>query len=208
VSGYNIDPNQIESAIDWAAECGMSDRLHFKVGNHHEPLEYDSETFDGCFSFQAVWPFFKKEELDDHAGEMYRVLKPGARYACSEYLLTPHFDWNNEEHVSLHKAFLPTLAATQSMYPADVCAALERAGFTIVLSAPSKSAAWPICEQKRDLILGGRKVIRALEAIRVLPPWVEESLDLLQSGGQAWTDAEKAKIADLNWRIVAEKPLA
>ncbi|NNE19415.1 MAG: class I SAM-dependent methyltransferase, partial [Myxococcales bacterium] len=144
VSGYNIDPNQIESAIDWAAECRMDDRLHFKVGNHHDPLEYDSGTFDGCFSFQAVWPFFKKEELDAHAGEMFRVLKPGARYACSEYLLAPHFDWDNEEHVSLHKAFLPTLAATQSMYPADVCAALERAGFTVVLSAPSKSAAWPI----------------------------------------------------------------
>ena len=105
-------------------------------------------------------------------------------------------------------AFLPTLAATQSMYPADVCAALERAGFDVLLSAPSKSAAWPICEQKRDLILGGRKLVRALEALRVLPPWVEESLDLLQSGGEAWTLAEKAKIADLNWRIVAEKPRA
>ena len=208
VSGYNIDPNQIENAIDWAAECGMSDRLHFKVGDHHEPLQYDSETFDGCFSFQAVWPFFKKEELDAHAAEMYRVLKPGARYACSEYLLTPHFDWENEEHLRLHRAYLPTLAATQSMYPADVCAALERAGFEILVSAPSKRPAWPICEQKRDLILGGRKLVRALEAIRLLPPWVEESLELLQSGGQAWTDAEKAKIADLNWRIVAEKPAA
>jgi sterol 24-C-methyltransferase len=206
VSGYNIDPNQVENAVDWAAECGMSDRLHFKVGDHHAPLEYESETFDGCFSFQAVWPFFKKDELDAHAAEMYRVLKPGARYACSEYLLTPHFDWNDDEHLRLHKAYLPTLAATQSMYPADVCAALDRAGFEVLLSAPSKSAAWPICEQKRDLILGGRKVIRALEAARILPPWVEESLELLQSGGQAWTDAEKAKIADLNWRIVAEKP--
>jgi sterol 24-C-methyltransferase len=58
------------------------------------------------------------------------------------------------------------------------------------------------------LILGGRKVIRALETIRILPPWVEESLELLQSGGEAWTLAEKAKIADLNWRIVAEKPQA
>ncbi len=206
VSGYNIDPNQIESAIDWAAECGMNSRLHFKVGNHHEPLEYDSGTFDGCFSFQAVWPFFKKEELDAHAGEMYRVLKPGARYACSEYLLTPHFDWSDEEHVRLHKAYLPTLAATQSMYPADVCAALKGAGFEVVVSAPSRRPAWPICEQKRDLILRGRKVVRALEAIRILPPWIEESLDLLQSGGEAWTAAEKAKIADLNWRIVAEKP--
>jgi sterol 24-C-methyltransferase len=136
---------------------------------------------------------------------MYRVLKPGARYACSEYLLTPFFDWNDEEHVALHKAFLPTLAATQSMYPADVCAALERAGFTVLVSAPSKSEAWPLCEQKRDLIYMGRRVVRALEAIGVVGPWVEESLDLLQKGGEAWTDAEKAKIADLNWRIVAER---
>jgi sterol 24-C-methyltransferase len=205
VSGYNIDPNQIENAIDWAAETHMSDRLHFKEGNHHDPLAYESESFDGCFSFQAVWPFFKKEELDDHAREMYRVLKPGARYACSEYLLSPYFDWNNPEHATLHRTFLPTLAATQSMYPADVCAALERAGFKILISAPSKSEAWPICEQKSGLILRIRRVIRALEAIRIMPAWVEQSLDLLQKGGQAWTDAEKAKIADLNWRIVAEK---
>ncbi len=205
VSGYNIDPNQLENAIGWAEQCGMSDRLHFKVGDHHEPLDYETESFDGCFSFQAVWPFFKKDELDAHAQEMWRVLKPGARYACSEYLLTPYFDWDDEEHVALHKLFLPTLAATHSMYPADVCAALERAGFKILVSAPSKSEAWPICEQKRDLILRGRKAVRALEAIRLMPPWVEESLALLQEGGQAWTDAEKAKIADLNWRIVAEK---
>ena len=87
----------------------------------------------------------------------------------------------------------------------DVCAALKRAGFKILVSAPSKSEAWPICEQKRDLILLVRRVVRALEAIRMMPAWVEESLELLQTGGQAWTDAEKAKIADLNWRIVAEK---
>ena len=185
--------------------CDMTDRLHFKVDNHHDPLDYPSETFDGCFSFQAVWPFFKKEGLDLHAREMYRVLKPGARYACSEYLLTPFFDWDNEKHVALHRLILPTLAATQSMYPADVCAALERAGFRIVLSAPSKSEAWPLCEQKRDLILWGRRLVRTLEANRVAPAWVEESLDLLQRGGQAWTEAERAKIADLNWRIVAEK---
>lgn len=208
VSGYNIDPDQVGNARDWAAQCQMSDRLHFQVGNHHEPLDYPSESFEGCFSFQAVWPFFKKAELDAHAAEMFRVLKPGARYSCSEYLLSPHFDWSNDAHVALHRLFLPTLAATQSMYPADVCAALERAGFSIISSAPSQSPAWPLCEQKRDLILAGRRVIRLLEAARILPPWVEESLELLQRGGQAWTDAEKAKIADLNWRIVAEKPAA
>lgn len=205
VSGYNIDPNQLENADEWAARCGMSDRLHFKFGDHHKPLDYESESFDGCFSVQAVWPFFKKDELDAHAQEMYRVLKPGGRYACSEYLLTPYFDWDNEEHVALHKLFLPTLAATQSMYPADVCAALERAGFRIVLSAPSKSEAWPLCDEKANLIRRGRRAVRGLEKVKVAPPWVEESLELLQTGGEAWNQAERAKIADLNWRIVAEK---
>ncbi len=206
VSGYNIDPDQIENARAWAAQCSMTEQLQFQVGNHHEPLDYPTETFDGSFSFQAVWPFFKRDELARHAREMFRVLRPGARYACSEYLLTPFFDWDDPEHVSLHRLYLPTLAATHSMYPADVCAALEDAGFTIVVSAPSKSEAWPLCEQKRDLILAARRAVRALEAVRLMPSWVEESLELLQTGGQAWTDAEKMKIADLNWRIVAEKP--
>ena len=205
VSGYNIDPNQLENADQWAARSGMSDRLHFTFGDHHEPLDYPSESFDACFSVQAVWPFFKKDELDAHAQEMYRVLKPGARYACSEYLLTPHFDWDNDEHVALHKRYLPTLAATQSMYPADVCAALERAGFHVIVSAPSKGEAWPLCNQKANLIHRGRQAIRGLEKLRVAPPWVEESLELLQTGGEAWNQAEQAKIADLNWRIVAEK---
>ena len=62
VSGYNIDADQLESAISWAQECGMSEQLHYQVGNHHETLAYESEIFDGCYSFQAVWPFFKKPE--------------------------------------------------------------------------------------------------------------------------------------------------
>ena len=28
VSGYNIDPDQIDNAVEWAAACDMNDRLH------------------------------------------------------------------------------------------------------------------------------------------------------------------------------------
>src|SRR5690554_4293702 len=83
--------------------------------------------------------------------------------------------------------------ATQSMYPADVCAALEAAGFNIILSAPSKSAAWPICEQKRDLILMARRVIRSLERMRMMPAWVEQSLDLLQNWWRGVDASRKSK---------------
>ena len=182
----------------------LTSRARYERGRF-EALEFSDGKFDRVFSMEAL---YYAVDLEQAITEIHRVLKPGGRYACSEYLLTPYFDWNNEEHVALHKSFLPTLAATHSMYPADVCAALERAGFNSIVSAPSKSEAWPLCEQKRDLIYIARKIIRALEAIRIMPPWVEESLDLLQKGGESWTSAEKAKIADLNWRIVAEKPAA
>ena len=60
----------------------------------------------------------------------------------------------------------------------------------------------------RNLIWRVRKDIRFFQRLRLIPVWVEESLDLLQTCGQSWTDTEKAKIADLNWRIVAENPAA
>ena len=209
VSGYNIDPNQIDNATYWTRETKMTDRLVFQVGDHHhfDALGYADNSFDGCYSFQAVWPFFKKEELDGFAREMFRVLKPGARYACSEYLLTPAFDHDNEEHMELHRLFLPTLAATHSMYPADVCTALERAGFKVVHSLPSKAPAYPLCEQKRDIIYVFRRLIHLATVLRIAPRWFAPTLDNLQMGGEAWTVAEKQKIADLNWRICVEKPL-
>ena len=206
VSGFNIDASQIESAVEHAAETGMSDRLAFSQGDHHNPFAYPDNAFDGSYSFQAVWPFFKEHELDSVAKEIFRVLKPGAAYACSEYLLTPHFDRSDEEHLALHRLFLPTLAATQSNYPSAVVAALERAGFEVELSAPSVAPAWPLTDQKTTLIRLLRFVAASLAHLNVAPhSWVK-LLDNLLKGGAAWMDAEKRKLADLNWRIRARKP--
>lgn len=206
VSGFNIDESQVENAKAYAKETGMDHRLDFKVSDHHERFPYDDGAFDGSYSVQAVWPFFKKHELDSAAREIFRVLKPGARYSCTEYLLTPHFDWGNEEHREFHRKFLPTLAASQSNYPADVTEAFERAGFKVVLSAPSAAPAWPLCESKTDLFLVMRQLVIGLTRIGLLDPWAEVLLDNLMSGGEAWSAAEKAKLADLNWQIIVEKP--
>jgi len=206
IRGYNIDESQIQNAIDYANQTGMSSRLDFRVGDHHQPLPYSDNSFDGAYSFQAVWPFLKVDELDAVTQEMYRVLKPGASYSCSEYLLNPAFDYNDKEHMQLHKLFLPTLAATQSRYPAEVIASLERAGFATVESKPSKAPAWPLTDQKTDLFLAMRRVVQALTKIGLCPVWMELLVNNLLKGGVAWADAEKMKIADLNWRITVTKP--
>merc|ERR1712096_338551 len=108
--------------------------------------------------------------------------------------------------MQLHKLFLPTVAATQSNYPADVVAALERAGFTTLLSSPSLAPAWPLTDQKTDLFLMMRQMIVWFNRIGLLPDWTETLVSNLLLGGVAWADAEKAKIADLNWQIFVQKP--
>eukprot|EP00656_Telonema_subtile_P048097 TRINITY_DN5649_c0_g1_i1.p1 TRINITY_DN5649_c0_g1~~TRINITY_DN5649_c0_g1_i1.p1 ORF type:complete len:330 (+),score=110.55 TRINITY_DN5649_c0_g1_i1:199-1188(+) len=206
VSGFNIDGDQILNAEEYARETHMDHMLDFKVGDHHKPFQYANESFDASYSFQALWPFIKRTQLDSVSRELFRVLKPGAIYGCGEYLLTPDFDKNNERHMQLHKLFLPTLAATQSNYPAEVTAALKRAGFELILSAPSLAPAWPLTDQKTDLFLMMRSLIVSLNNVGILPDWTEALVSNLLLGGVAWADAEKAKIADLNWQIFVRKP--
>jgi len=207
VSGFNIDGDQIVNAIAYANETGYGHLLDFKEGDHHKRFQYDDASFDASYSFQALWPFIKKDQLDSVAAEVFRVLKPGAVYGCSEYLLAPDFDKTNPRHMRLHELFLPTLAASQSNYPAEVTAALERAGFRILLSAPSVAPAWPLTDQKTDMFLVMRSLVVGLNKVGLQPSWMETLVNNLLLGGKAWTDAEKAKIADLNWQIFAQKPL-
>lgn len=206
VKGFNIDGDQIENAKEYAKLTGLDDRLDFQVGDHHKRFNYGDGEFDGAYSFQAVWPFFKKHELDFTAREIFRVLKPGAKYSCGEYLLTPFFDWDNAEHVRLHSLFLPTLAATQSNYPADVAQALERAGFNVLLNAPSVAPTWPLTDQKTDLFIFMRSIVRCFVKLGLVGPWFDKLISNLLLGGVAWADAEKAKLADLNWQIIVQKP--
>ena len=206
VYGFNIDESQIKNAIKYSKQTNMEKYLDFKVGDHHDKFMYPNNSFNASYSFQAVWPFFKKKELDSVSKEIFRVLVPGGIYSCSEYLLTPYFDKINKNHMKLHSLFLPTLAATQSNYPKDVIKSLKKAGFNIILSAPSIAPAWPLTNQKTDFFLLLRSTSIKLNKLSLIPDSIIILINNLLKGGKAWSVAEKMKIADLNWRIIVQKP--
>ena len=62
--------------------------------------------------------------------------------------------------------------------------ALERAGFKLMLSAPSVAPAWPLTDQKTDLFLWMRSFIQGLVSVGMLEPWAEQLVDNLLLGGQ------------------------
>ena len=208
IYGYNIDEVQIKNAINYADFKKKSHKLKFKVADHHKKLPYEDNYFDASYSYQALWPFLKKKELQHAASELFRVLKPGGIYSCSEYVITQDFDFKNPEHRNLHKLFLPTLAATKSNYPSDIVDELIKAGFEVITSKPSDAPTWTLTEQKTNLIILFKYIATFFSKIGIIYPELVTLIENLLKGGEAWKIAEKAKLADLNWQIVVKKPVS
>lgn len=214
VSGFNLDPSQIAAAEDYGKQTGklQSGKVDFKVMDVHEKIWfYEDNTFDGAYDFEGMWPFVKTypdtDELDTVAAQLFRVLKPGARFSCGDYMLSDHFNFSDPHHMKLHNQFMPTLAAMQSNYASDIVKGLERAGFKLILSAPSNAPCWPLTQAKTATFKSLQKVVQFLTRIGLLGEWVDTLIDQFLKGGVAWNDAEKAKLVDLNWRIIVEKPM-
>jgi sterol 24-C-methyltransferase len=207
VFGLNIDESQIKQARSYAEETGFSDRLQFTVSDAHKRFPYDDGTLDGVYTVQGLSLYTKVQEWGHVAGEIFRVLKPNASFSLMDYVLTRDFDRNNAEHMRLQKLWMPTLCAFHSSYDTEITDAFKRAGFEISLSAPSTAPSWPLSESKTMLFTMIRRIIARLNDIGLVGPWLLTLIDALMSGGEAYYAGEKSKIMDINWRIVARKPL-
>jgi sterol 24-C-methyltransferase len=184
----------------------VTERLDLKHGTQHLPFEYADNAFGGAYAVQSVWKFFETRDLISVSREIYRVLKPGAIFACSEFMFTPEFNWDNPEHAELHRLFRPTLSAKRFKYSRDVVFALRRAGFEVIRSSPSVAPAWPIVAQKINTFRAIRVSVRVLTKVSLMPATAATFIYNLVLGGDALVKAEKMKIVDLNWQFVVQKP--
>ena len=90
---------------------------------------FEASNFDAAYAIEATC------HAPDRVGcysEIYRVLKPGAIFACYEWCLTDKYDPENPEHVLIKKQIeegdgLPDIASTH-----HCLSALKKAGFTIL----------------------------------------------------------------------------
>lgn len=90
---------------------------------------FADSTYDAAYAIEATC------HAPDRVGcysEIYRVLKPGAVFACYEWCLTDRYDPEDEEHVLIKKQIeegdgLPDIASTH-----HCLTALKKAGFEIL----------------------------------------------------------------------------
>ncbi|KAJ9631234.1 Delta(24)-sterol C-methyltransferase [Knufia peltigerae] len=99
VVGMSINQAQIDRAIRLTAEEGLTDKCTFVRGDFLN-MPFAPDCFDAAFAIEATC---HSPSLCAVYTETCRVLKPGATFLVSEWVLTPEFDPSNTKHVDMRR---------------------------------------------------------------------------------------------------------
>ncbi len=124
VTGIDVERPLIDQARRRAAAAGLSDRIDFRLVEPG-PLPFADGAFDVVFSKDSIIHIPDKAAL---YAEVLRVLRPGGRFAASDWLLG-----GEKPYSAPMRAWLDIVGITFDMEtPANTAAALEAAGFVEV----------------------------------------------------------------------------
>ncbi|KAI1412513.1 S-adenosyl-L-methionine-dependent methyltransferase [Hypoxylon sp. FL1857] len=204
VTGLNIDANQIAQAKEWNERCGFSNE--FVVHDQNDlPLPFADESFDAFYEIQAL------SLCKDPAAsfkEIYRVLKPGAKFSLLDWVSLPPYNPEDPVHAGLMRRVKPLIGAVGTPTPAGFEKALMDAGFTVTKSDnPSIDGLQAPLIDKVDIYFRSvRRVIHGLVRLRALPPHFKVLIDRLCLDGQAFVQMDNMRLITTTYRIIAEKP--
>ena len=205
ITGLNIDPNQIAQARDFNEKAGFANNSFVEQDFNSLPLPFDDQTFDGFYQIQA---FSLCKDLRAMCAEIFRILKPGARFSMLDWVSFPAYDPDNEEHVALMRRVKPLIGAVGTPTPKLLEEALTDAGFTVERSdnASLDGLQAPLIETVDTYFRTMRQVILGLVKIRVLPPHFKTLINRLCLDGEAFVEMDYKRLITTSYRIIALKP--
>lgn len=207
VTGINIDATQVESGTRNAADRGLTDRLRFVRGSLNDPLPFDDAAFDAVYQVQA---FTYAKHKPTVFGEVFRVMRPGARFSFLDWVRLPAFQVNDSEHRQLLARTQGLIGAVDTPSPEDLCAAMEQSGFDVLLSkdASVDGHQSQLIAAEDRYFKAAKKLIGGLVRTRVLPRHMGLLFDRFVKDGDAFIEMDQRGLATSSWQIVARKPVA
>ena len=222
VTGITINQFQVDRGNALCKQEGVSHLAKLVQGDFMN-LPFKDNSFDGVYAIEATC------HAPDRAkcyGEILRVLKPGATFACYEWCLTDAYD-GSERHKKLKKDIevgdgLPDLVHT------SVCTkALADAGFDIVeardcaldglldggdpwhtpLTPSWNPLSWPRFQFNPVMFFLMPRILTFLELIKLVPAGTSKTQVMLQAGGVGCADGGVTGAFTPMWLMVARKPL-
>ncbi len=128
VRGINTNTYQIEKGNRYNADAGLSSIAGFIEGDFMN-MPVEDGTFDAAYALEATC---HAPDVEGIYREIFRVLKPGARFFLTDWCMTDLYDPDNPEHVQIRRDIeygdgLPDIRTIRQSR-----AALEKAGFEIL----------------------------------------------------------------------------
>ena len=214
--GININAYQIERAKMHTRD--VRSLCRFIHGDYMQIPEGDN-SYDGAYAIDATCYAPDKTALYQ---EIFRVLRPGACFACKEWCLTEKFDSGNPEHLRIKKSIMRGDGLPDIDVMSEVCDSLRVAGFEILetrdLAFDSHpKVPWYRALENRDLSLmsiprtsiGGALTKLALsvgEKTRLLPKGAAAVSTILLEASDALVEGGRAGIFTPMFFFLVRKP--
>ncbi len=204
IVGLNIDANQLAQAREFNEKCGFSNEF-VEHDQNVLPLPFGDGEFDAFYEIQALSLCKDPESLFK---EIYRVLKPGAKFLLLDWVSLPPYDPSNPKHAELMRRVKPLIGAVGTPTPASFEKALKDAGFTVTRSDnPSIDDLQAPLIDKVDIYFRAlRRLIHGLVRVHVLPQHFTTLIDRFCLDGQAFVEMDNMRLITTTYRIVAQKP--
>lgn len=207
VTGLNIDPDSVAQARLLNEELGLENDFVVKDFNDL-PLPFENDTFDGFYNIQA---FSLAKNHKALFKEIFRVLKPGARFSSLDWIRYPAYDESNPEHAELMRRTKPLIGAVGTPTSASFEEALREAGFRITRSDNASTATnglqAPLIDKVDLYFRSLRRVILGLVKINVLPQHFKTLINRLCLDGKAFIKMDEMRLTTTSYRLIAEKTL-
>lgn len=215
IVGLNNNEYQISRARRIAQQSKLEDQAAFLKGDFMN-IPIPDATFDAAYAIEATC------HAPDRVGvysEIFRVLKPGGRFASYEWAMTDAYDSNDANHQSLKLGIERGNGLPDLERMSVVVAALKEAGFEVIEyfdRAPASDIPWYYPLTPRYTPKGifhtdlgyyiSRKGLNLLEYLKIAPAGSSSTLDMLQRGGNSLVKAgEKGIFTPMYW-VLCRKP--
>lgn len=205
VTGMNIDPGQLESARRFALGNGLSNQCEFKRADMNDvPLPFADGSFDGIYQVQA---FSLSKDLEKLFKDLYRMLKPGGKLACLDWVTFDKYNAKDPHHADLMKRIKPLIGAIGTHYAHEYVDLLKKAGFEILVSENASVGGMqaPLIDNADKFFTRMTRLIKALIKCKILPKHFQALFDRLTKDGQAFVEADRLGLLTTSYYIVAQK---
>jgi sterol 24-C-methyltransferase len=215
VTGVSISPYQIARARRHGDRAGLA-ALCKPVEADFNRLPFEPASFDGAYTLEACC---HAEDRRRPFGEVFRVLKPGARFAGTDWCLTDRFRPGDPRDERVKLAIEKGNGVAALAPAAALTAALRESGFEVLEArdlALDSELPWyePLqagfslngFRNSRAGALVTHQIVRALEAARLSPKGTVEVHDVLRLAQRALVEGGEAAIFTPIFFWMARKP--